>query len=112
MNRIILPFEKENITIEEMKEHTDWYLDKLMIALKEKETKQQIILFNKIKNVLEREAKHYQKSEVEKAFKKQSQGSLEYCETILEIEKNSGYQNEELDQVIDRLLNDFIFYKS
>ena len=112
MERIELPFEQETIKAEEMKEHTDWYFDKLMTALKEKEAKQKIILFKRIKNALEREAKHYQKSEVEKAFKKQSQGSLEYCETILEIEKNSGYQNEELDQVIDRLLNDFIFYKS
>lgn len=72
MNRIILPFEKENITVEEMSEHAKWYVMKSDVGmnfLKDKDNKSSMAVLREINKCLEEEYRHYHKIVVSNAVR-------------------------------------------
>ncbi|WNF89814.1 hypothetical protein [Vagococcus fluvialis] len=72
MDRIILPFEKEDITIDEMLEHANWYMmksDEGMNFLKNKDNKSSMAVLREINKCLEQEYKHYDKLVVSNAVR-------------------------------------------
>lgn len=72
MNRIVLPFEKEEITVDEMLEHARWYMmksDEGMDFLKGKDNKNSMVILREINKCLEQEYKHYDKSVVLNAIR-------------------------------------------
>lgn len=72
MNRVVLPFEREDITIDEMLEHANWYImksDEGMDFLKDKDNKKSMAILREINKCLEQEYKHYDKVVVSNAIR-------------------------------------------
>lgn len=112
MKRVVLPFEKEVISKDEIKEHMTWYLSKLRKAQKQKDIKEQTNILRSVRETLNSEAKHYRKSKVEESYNIQSDYSRPYCETIVEIDNNSNNLNRTVSQIIDELISEFQYYET
>lgn len=110
MNRIILPFEKEVISTEEMREHIDWYVSELKEAEDKIDDKEKLMIYRTVRENLKKECKHYEKIKVEEAYINQSGRSRVYAETIKEIYRNSGRMGYTVSETIFGLKSDFDDY--
>lgn len=69
MNRVILPFEREDVAVDEMLEHANWYImksDEGMNFLKDKDNKSSMAVLREINDCLKLEYKHYDKLSISK----------------------------------------------
>lgn len=85
MKRIVLKFDKENITAEEIQEHIEWYMlkvDEGRAFLAENNNREAMRVLREINTCLDQEYRYYSRSSVEKVMLYDSSLKKRYCDGV------------------------------